>query len=245
MWHGRLAHVFKNHGRGARATKNQMAKDLAIVLNNGSVNSAVATSIAAQKYRPIMVYGDIHPHETPLRRKAAYDLQVAHFKPFREHTIAMQFLAVSRDKAHGAMTTSTDPRVAAPVLPTLRDLTALLGAAVSLATAYEASAIYVGLVVGPLTDDLAQATEFLQVWNEMIQLTLGRPELDVIAPLLELEPWQVIDLGYQVGAPLEKTWNCADEHGEPCGSCRGCRTRDAAFMQAAKPDPLKLAARKV
>jgi len=221
-----------------------MAKDLAIVLNNGSINSAVSTSIAAQKYRPIMVYGDVHPHETPLRRKAAYDLQVAYFKPFREHTIPMQFLTVSRDKAHNGLGASADPRVAAPVLPTLRDLAALLGAAVSLATAYEAAAIYVGVVVGPLTDDLSQATEFIQVWNEMVQLTLGRPDLEVIAPLLELEPWQVIDLGFQVSAPLERTWSCTDEHGEPCGSCRGCRTRDAAFMQAAKPDPLKAVARK-
>jgi 7-cyano-7-deazaguanine synthase in queuosine biosynthesis len=89
-------------------------------------------------------------------------------------------------------------------------------------------------------DDLARATEYLQVWDEMLQMTLGRPELRVIAPLLELELWQVVDLGFQVNAPLDRTWNCVDEHGDPCNACRGCRSRDAAFMQAAKPDPLKL-----
>lgn len=221
-----------------------MAKDLAIVLNNGSLNSAVATAVAAQKYRPIMVYGDPHPVDPPQRRKSAYDLQVAHFKPFREHTVPVQFMAVSRDRGQGQVSTATDPRITVPVLPSLRDLTPLLGIAVSLATAYEASAIYVGLVVGPLADDLAQATEFLQIWNEMAQLTLGRPDLEVVAPLLELEPWQVVDLGYQVSAPLEKTWSCIDDLGEPCGACRGCRVREAAFMQSAKPDPLKLATRK-
>ena len=31
------------------------------------------------------------------------------------------------------------------------------------------------------------------------------------APLLELEPWQVVDLGFQVAAPFEKTWSCTED----------------------------------
>ena len=38
-----------------------MAKDLAIVLNNGSINSAVTTALASQKYRPIMLYAEVAP----------------------------------------------------------------------------------------------------------------------------------------------------------------------------------------
>jgi len=215
-----------------------MAKDLAIVLNNGSMNGAVITALSAQKYRPILVYVESAVHETPLRRKVAYDLQVAHFKPFREHTLAMPFMAMTHDRAM-AGGLPNDPRLATPVTPALREIVPLLGAAVTLAMAYETSAIYVGLRVGPATDVLSQATEFVQIWNEMIQLTLGRPETELVAPLLELEPWQVVDLGFQVNAPLERTWSCVDEHGDPCGSCRGCRTRDSAFMQSAKPDPQK------
>ena len=33
-----------------------MAKDLAIVLNNGGINSAVASALAAQKYRLVFVH---------------------------------------------------------------------------------------------------------------------------------------------------------------------------------------------
>jgi 7-cyano-7-deazaguanine synthase len=93
--------------------------------------------------------------------------------------------------------------------------------------------------VGPTTEELAQATEFFQIWNEMVQLTLGRPELEIQTPLLELDAWQVIDLGFQVNAPLDKTWSCVEDQAGACGACRGCRARDAAFMQAAKPDPMK------
>ena len=38
-----------------------MAKDLAIILNNGSINSAVATAIAAQKFRPVMLWAELDP----------------------------------------------------------------------------------------------------------------------------------------------------------------------------------------
>jgi 7-cyano-7-deazaguanine synthase len=215
-----------------------MAKDLAIVLSNGSINSAVAGALASQKYRPILVYAEAMSHDPPTRRKTTYDAQVGAFKPFREHTIPVPYLTLSADKSL-AGSVSNDPRIAAPILPQLRQLVPLVGAALSLAVAYEASAIYCGLRIGPATDELAQATEFIQIWNEMFQLTLGRPELELHAPLLELEMWQVIDLGYQVNAPLDRTWSCIEDHADPCGTCRGCRERDSAFMQAAKPDPMK------
>ena len=69
-----------------------MAKDLAIVLNNGSLNSAVVTALAAQRFRPVMVFVETTA-KTGSRARAAYEQQAAHFKPYREHTLAMPFLA--------------------------------------------------------------------------------------------------------------------------------------------------------
>jgi hypothetical protein len=216
-----------------------MPKELAIVLNNGTINSAVTTALAQQKYRPVMAFGEIEAIEPTPKSRLTYDLQVGHFKPFREHIIPVPYFSLLREAAFAV----GDPRATEPVEPTLRKLTPLLGAAVTLATVYDAAAIYIGLRVGPATDDLARAVEYMQIWAEMVQMTLGKPELEVVAPLVELEPWQVVDLGFQVGAPLERTWNCIEETGDPCGTCRGCRSRDAAFMQAAKPDPSKPARR--
>src|SRR4051812_12863040 len=69
-----------------------MAKDLALVLNSGSLNSAVITALAAQRFRTIMVFADIAPGSA--RHRAAYDQQIAHFKPYREHTLAMPYLSL-------------------------------------------------------------------------------------------------------------------------------------------------------
>jgi 7-cyano-7-deazaguanine synthase len=121
----------------------------------------------------------------------------------------------------------------------MMELLTLMSAAARFAAHYHSAAIYLGLRVGAGVDELAQATEYIQIWTELLQLPCGLPDLEFIAPLLELEPWQVVDLGFQVSAPLDRTWSCTNDGGEPCWACRGCRTREAAFQQAAKPDPLR------
>jgi 7-cyano-7-deazaguanine synthase len=227
-----------------------MAKDLAIILNNGGINSAVATALAAQKYRPILLYAETAQAEGT-RARAAYDQQVAHFKPYREHKLSMPFVAAvdghgaaGAAPGVGASAAAADPRHHAPLGPQMVELLPLVAAAVRFAAHYQAVAVYLGLRVGPRGDELSQATEYVQVWNELVQMPCGQPELELTTPLLELEPWQVVDLGFQVGTPFERTWSCVaeGERGEPCWACRGCRTREAAFQQAAKPDPLRTTA---
>jgi len=65
-------------------------------------------------------------------------------------------------------------------------------------------------------------------------------ELEVLTPLLELEQWQVVEVGFQVGAPFDRTWSCHEESSEPCWACRGCRAREAAFTQSGKADPMRV-----
>jgi hypothetical protein len=213
-----------------------MPKDLAIVLNNGSLNSAVVTAMAAQKYRPVMIFGDALPG-AGIRMRAAYDQQVAHFKPYREYSVPIALAGTGPVQNQPAV---TDPRQGPNISPQLLDLLPLLSIGTKSAGHHQAAAIYFGLRVGPSTDELAQATEYCQIWNEMIQIPCGLGEIELLAPLLELEPWQVVDVGFQVGAPFERTWSCLEETSEPCWVCRGCRARDAAFQQAGKPDPMRV-----
>ncbi|HWE97751.1 MAG TPA: 7-cyano-7-deazaguanine synthase [Tepidisphaeraceae bacterium] len=215
-----------------------MAKDLAIILNNGSINSAVATALAAQKYRPVLLHVEIAP-QPGSRTRAAYDQQVAHFKPYREHSLVMPFLSLLAGAGHKPQA-MTDPRHPALRGPQMQELLPLVAGAVRFAAHYQAAAVYLGLCVGPHGDELAQATEYGQVWNELIQLPCNLPEMEIVTPLLELEPWQVVETGFQVATPFEKTWSCMEESGEPCWACRGCRAREAAFHQAGKQDPMRV-----
>src|SRR6266516_7207521 len=94
-----------------------MAKDLAIVLNNGSINSAVTTAMAGQRYRLILLHAEVGEGGT--RGRAAYDQQVAHFKPYREHSLPMPFLATVQSSVD---TQSVDPRQSGLLPPRLVNL---------------------------------------------------------------------------------------------------------------------------
>jgi 7-cyano-7-deazaguanine synthase in queuosine biosynthesis len=212
-----------------------MAKDLALVLNNGSLNSAVTTALAAQRFRTIMVYADIAPGAS--RAKAAYDQQVAHFKPYREHTLSMPFLSMLHAPADAQ---AIDPRQTGMLATQLLALLPILSAAAAYAAHYQASALYLGLRVGPGGDELERATEYTQIINELLQLPCAQAELEIVTPLLELEAWQVVDLGFGVQAPMDRAWTCSEDAADPCGSCRGCRIREQAFIQAGKPDPMRM-----
>ena len=220
-----------------------MAKDLAIVLSSGSVNSAVTTSLAAQRFRPILLHVEVES-ESATKLNAAYEQQLAHFKPYRHHTLTMPFLSVLKESIQPQPV--ADPRQRDPLAPQLTALLPMIAIAARFAAHYQAQSIFCGLRVGgsggnnAAVDDLATATEYVQIWEEMLQVPCAQPELRLEMPLLEMEAWQVVDVGFQVATPMEKTWSCQENMPEPCWSCRECRSREAAFQQAAKPDPLHL-----
>jgi 7-cyano-7-deazaguanine synthase len=218
-----------------------MAKDLAVVLNNGSINSAVASALAAQRNRLVMLHAEIGQGA---RGRAAYGQQVQHFKPYREHSFPMPFLDEVREPGEAAALASDPRSQTANLGPQMIDLMPLISAAVRYAVHYQAAAIYLGFRVGGSGDELAAATEYTQIWNELIQMPCGVKDLEVITPLLELDPWQVVDVGFQVNAPLDKTWSCLEEGSEPCWACPGCRAREKAFEQAGKVDPMRSTGRK-
>ena len=133
-----------------------MAKDLAIVLNNGSINSAVATALAAQKCRPVLLHAEV-TQQPGSRVRAAYDQQVAHFKPYREHTLPMPFLsAVQADRTSATMI--SDPRVPAALGPQLLELLPLLSAAAR----YAAHVSAIGAATPGVTAVFFSSYEFLE-----------------------------------------------------------------------------------
>ncbi len=213
-----------------------MARELAIVLANGSLASAVTCSLAAQKYRTVLLLVETGPNAG--RPGQAFDAMVQHFKPYRSHRVPMPFLSsVARNESTLA---AADPRSHQNATAMLVELLPIVSIGLRYAMHYNAATLYCGARVGAESADTARVTEFTQLWAEMAQITLDRPELEVATPLLELEPWQVVDLGVQLDSPLQLSWSCESLVGDACGDCRGCRQRDAAFQRAGRADPARL-----
>src|SRR3954466_1890733 len=79
-----------------------------------------------------------------------------------------------------------DARMHAPTAPQLVDLLPLMAAAARFAAHYSSAALFVGLRVGPHGDGLAQATEYVQTDDWLLQMPCSQPELEIQAPLLAL-----------------------------------------------------------
>src|SRR5580692_11723055 len=114
-----------------------MPKDLAIVLNNGSLNSAVVTAMASQRYRPIMIFADTTAGAAG-RMRAAFDQQVAHFKPYREYSVPIAAAGSGPAAATGAA--AADPRQGPNISPQLLELLPLLALATKSAVHHQAAA---------------------------------------------------------------------------------------------------------
>jgi 7-cyano-7-deazaguanine synthase len=184
----------------------------------------------------VLIFIETEPNSG--RQGQAFDALVQQVKPYRSHRVPMHFLASPGKDARPE--TQADPRSVDGAVARLVDLMPIVGCGLRYAMQYNAVALYLGTRAGPDGPDLARATEFVQIWSEMVQLTCERPGLEVLAPLLEMEPWQVVDLGAQVSAPLALSWSCEKRAGDPCGECAGCRQRDAAFQRSGRPDPVKV-----
>lgn len=59
----------------------------------------------------------------------------------------------------------------------------------------------------------------------------------LVAPLIWLTKAGVIELGWNLNAPLEYSWSCYEGGKIHCGKCPTCRERHRAFMTALGYDP--------
>ena len=56
------------------------------------------------------------------------------------------------------------------------------------------------------------------------------------APLVTWSKTRIVEEALQLGVPIAKTWSCYSGGRKPCGVCDSCRIRDAALLEAGRPD---------
>lgn len=213
-----------------------MARDLAVVLSGGSVNSAVTATLALQKYRVILVHAQMPTPDAPARLAAHLRLG-EQLRAYRQVLVPLPGIEEEEKSTGGGATETPTPAFMAA---RLRPLIPLLGIATHVALTYEASAIYCGLRVGSDASFLTDAIQFQQIYAELLQLSVGGSLPELQFPLTEMELHQVVDLGTQIHAPFDATWSCHGPGPHPCGECSGCRHRLIAFAQTQVADPLSM-----
>lgn len=82
--------------------------------------------------------------------------------------------------------------------------------------------------------------EFIDRFNDLLPFAVGDGKrLKVIMPVGNLMKHEIVKLGYEVGAPMDKTWSCYRAHDVHCGTCGPCYMRRTAFAINHLPEVIR------
>jgi 7-cyano-7-deazaguanine synthase len=214
----------------------------AIALLSGGLDSATAAALALEAgYRVIglsLDYGQRHRRELEAARAVATALGLV------EHLVLEVNLAAWGGSA------LTDATIAVPtggvqagVIPSTyvpARNTVFIALALSLAEARGAERIVLGVNAIDYSGYPDCRSDYLEAFQSLADLAskAGReghgPRL--WAPLVNATKTEIVLEALRLGVPVATTWSCYTGGERPCGVCDSCRIRDAALIEAGRPD---------
>jgi len=214
----------------------------AVVLLSGGLDSATAAALAREAGHSLIGlsfdYGQRHRREL-----AAAQVLSEHIGLAEHHTIAVNLAAWGGSAL-------TDPKLAIPssgvaegtIPPTYvpgRN-TVFIALGLSLAEARGAERLVLGVNAVDYSGYPDCRPDYLEAFQTLADLAtrVGReghgPQL--WAPLVHASKVQIVQEALRLGVPIAATWSCYSGGDRPCGVCDSCRIRDAALIEAGRPD---------
>jgi 7-cyano-7-deazaguanine synthase len=220
-----------------------VAKESAVVLLSGGLDSATALAIARSQgfecYALSVDYGQRHSAELDAARRVAAAVGV------RDHRVMHVDLAGIGGSA------LTDKSIAVPESPTTgipvtyvpARNTIMLSLALGWAEVLGAGDIFIGVTAVDFSGYPDCRPEFIAAFARLAELATkagveGQP-YRIQAPLISLSKAEIIREGVRLGVDYGLTVSCyqADADGRACGLCDSCRLRRAGFEAAGVSDP--------
>jgi 7-cyano-7-deazaguanine synthase len=219
------------------------AKEKAVVLLSGGMDSCVTTAIANETHALALLHLS-YGQRTESRERRAFE-EIAKFYGARQKLVIR--LDALRQIGGSAL---TDERIAVPenFLEKQNEIPVtyvpfrnahFLSVAVSWAEVIGATAIFIGAVAEDSSGYPDCRPEYYKVFNELARAGT-RPEtrIEIRTPVIHMRKSEIIGRGMKLKAPLEHTWSCYQGEEEACGTCDSCRLRLRAFAEAGYADPI-------
>lgn len=214
----------------------------AIALLSGGLDSATAAALAIEAGERVIGlsfdYGQRHRRELQAASRIAAALGLS-----EHHTLEVNLAAWGGSAL-------TDPGQAIPsegvlegVIPTTyvpgRN-TVFIALGLSLAEARGARRLVLGVNAVDFSGYPDCRPDYLDSFQTLADLAsrAGRQGRGVKlwAPLVQWSKTQIVQEALRLGVPIASTWSCYQGEAEPCGVCDSCRIRDAALVEAGRPD---------
>lgn len=214
----------------------------AIALLSGGLDSATAAALAIERGDRVIGlsfdYGQRHRRELAAAAELATALGLA-----EHHQVAVNLAAWGGSSL-------TDPSQAIPcggvqagVIPSTyvpgRN-TVFIAIGLSLAEARGAERLVLGVNAVDYSGYPDCRPDYLAAFQSLANLATraGREGRGarLWAPLIQLSKTDIVREALRLGVPIATTWSCYAGGTEPCGVCDSCRIRDAALLEAGRPD---------
>jgi 7-cyano-7-deazaguanine synthase len=217
-------------------------RPLAIALLSGGLDSATAAALAIEAgHRVIGLsfdYGQRHRRELVAAATLAEALALE-----EHHVIAVNLAAWGGSSlTDNALSVPTDG-VEEGVIPSTyvpgRN-TVFIALGLSLAEARGAERLVLGVNAVDYSGYPDCRPDYLEAFQSLADLAsrVGREGRGtrLWAPLVTWSKARIVREALRLGVPIELTWSCYTGGSEPCGRCDSCRIRDAALIEAGRPD---------
>jgi len=218
------------------------ARPLAIALLSGGLDSATAAALAIEAGHRVIAlsldYGQRHRRELQAAAAVAAALGIA-----EHHTLAVNLAAWGGSALTDAALAVPTTGVEAGVIPSTyvpgRN-TVFIALGLSLAEARGAQALVLGVNAVDYSGYPDCRPDYLAAFQTLADLATkaGReghgPRL--WAPLVTWSKTEIVAQALRLGVPVNATWSCYSGGDAPCGVCDSCRIRDAALIEAGRPD---------
>ena len=214
----------------------------AIALLSGGLDSATAAALALEDGQRVIGlsfdYGQRHRRELDAAARIAAQLGLA-----EHHTISVNLAAWGGSAL-------TDSRIAIPrdgvqadVIPSTyvpgRN-TVFIAIGLSLAEARGAERLVLGVNAVDYSGYPDCRPDYLEAFQSLADLATraGRQGegTRLWAPLVQWSKTEIVRQALRLGVPIADTWSCYSGGSEPCGVCDSCRIRDAALIEAGRPE---------
>ncbi len=219
-------------------------KGKAVCLVSGGLDSSTALYVALKEgYLPMALtvdYGQVHKREIESAKKIAANLHIDHHVitvelPWGGSSLTDRKIQIPESRSIKEMS-SEIPNTYVPARNTI-----FLSLAASMAEAYGAEAIFIGVNSLDYSGYPDCRPEYMASIEQTILLGTkkgieGKP-FKIKVPLIGLTKTEIIVLAKSLGVPLELTWSCYKGGDQPCQVCDSCLLRKKGFEEAGISDP--------
>ncbi len=226
-----------------------------VILISGGLDSAVTAGVARSSGYSLVgltfVYGQRHSIEIERAKEFAQGPEfeshhIIELQPFPKGSSSLtdEGMEIPKNRESDEIDAAGIPSTYVPARNTI-----FLSQALAWCEALDISDIFLGVNALDYSGYPDCRPEYLKAFEKMARLATrvgveGTSELRLRAPLLHRTKAEIIQLGAQLGVPLEKTWSCYSPVIDKtkgtalaCGECDSCLLRAKGFQEAQVPDP--------